>query len=78
MATVTITIPNAQATRVLTAVCAVRSYTGFLADGVTPETQAQFVERTLAAQIKDWVRSYEIAQAAATAAASVDAEITPS
>jgi hypothetical protein len=54
MTDITITIPNAKAAEVGDYIALSRGYTGFLRDGVTAETKAQFVRRMLIEALKDW------------------------
>ncbi len=54
MATISITLPNGVAAEVGNYVALARGYTGFLPDGTTPETKAEFIRRTLIDQLKDW------------------------
>lgn len=80
MAQLTIDIPAGQTNRVLDAFATKYGYTGFLADGITPETKAAFAKRIVIKQIKDVVREAEAAAASKTAfdsaAAAADSEIT--
>lgn len=59
MANINIVIPDAQLSRFLTAICAMRGYTGFQADGTTPQTQAQFAKSILIDHAKKYVIAYE-------------------
>lgn len=57
MANITLTIPDAQINRVLNALATKFGYTGFLSDGVTPQTKAQFAKawiiKDIIAAVKD-------------------------
>jgi hypothetical protein len=67
MASITLTIPDAQATRVLNALATQWGYLSVLPDGTAnPQTKAQFVKAELARYCKRVVVAYEAAQAAAT------------
>lgn len=63
MATITLTIPDAQIQRVITAFCANYGYTQ---SQLPNETQANFTKRMVGLHIQDVVRNYESAQAAST------------
>ncbi len=80
MAQIIIDIPVGQANRVLDAIAARRGYTGFLADGITPQTKAAFAKVKVMDWIKNEVADYEernASIAAATAArAAAEAGIT--
>lgn len=79
MASVTITVPNAQLARTLAGICGFHKYSSTLRDGSpNPETQAAFVQRMLANIAKQWVAAYEAQVASDTATASVQTDITPS
>jgi hypothetical protein len=74
MASITLTIPNgAQTTRVLDALTTIHGYTGFEADGVTPQSKADFVKLVLIRYVKHEIKAYESAIAAEAARiASID------
>lgn len=68
MAQITLTIPNAQLTRIDAALCIPQhGYTGFLADGVTPQSKIDFLKFWLGKQLKQVVKQYESAAAAQAA-----------
>lgn len=67
MATITLTIPDAVAPRVLDAIAARYAFTGFEPDGVTPQTKATFARLQLLRWLKNEVLEHEQAQAAAAA-----------
>jgi hypothetical protein len=80
MATITITIPDAVAPRVLNGFSSHYGYAPVLDNGsLNPETKAQFAKRKLIELIKQAVRESEMETArnvaATTAAASVDDDI---
>lgn len=54
MATISITVPNGVAAEVGNYVALARGYTGFLSDGTTPETKAEFIRRMLVEELKSW------------------------
>lgn len=69
MATITLTIPNAVAQRVLDGVSSKYGYSATLADGsANPQTKSEFVKAWLSKVLKDAVRDYEADTAAANAA----------
>lgn len=70
MASITVTVPDAVAPRVLDAVAATHGW-----DANTGITKAQFAKKWLADQLKDTVRNYEIGQAQATARATAEATV---
>ena len=72
MAQLTITIPDAQAPRVLAAFAALHGY-----DPATGETQQDFMRRMLIAYLKTTVMRFEGQQAENAAIAAVATEITP-
>lgn len=75
MATITITIPNAQLARTVDGLCGYGNYQATLEDGTpNPVTRAEFARLTLIGLAKDAVRSHEtnVARAAAAAAAAPD------
>jgi len=68
MASITIQIPDAVATRVIDGFCDRYHYSPTLADGTpNPETKAKFVKRRVIEFIKRAVRDAEIEAAARTA-----------
>jgi hypothetical protein len=74
MASVTITIPDAQLTRVLDGIA---GYHGYDSGAAQPgETKAAFAKRKLIEDATNWVRSYEQGVAVATATASVNSGVT--
>ncbi len=78
MASITLTIPNAIASRVTDAICNSNGYTAILSEtGLpNPQTKVEFVKAWLGKQLKDAVKKYE-AQTASNNAflnASTDAE----
>lgn len=76
MATLTITIPDAQATRVADAFCLAYGWRSVELDG----TKAVFVKKAVIAHIKQTVLNVERGQAEAAALAAVTepVEVTPS
>lgn len=54
MTDITITVPTNKAAEVGNYIALARGYTGFLPDGVTPETKLQFVRRILIDDLKMW------------------------
>lgn len=76
MASITLTIPSGVATRVLDSFAAKKGYTGFLSDGITPQTKTEFLKADLARYVKQTVADYEAIQAsnAACIAAQNDVE----
>lgn len=77
MATVTLTIPNPVAPRVGDAVAARHGYTGFEADGTTPQTKLEFVRKYLMKHLKREVALHEAGTAghSAFSAAENDVEV---
>jgi hypothetical protein len=69
----TLTISDAAALRMFDALSARYGYTGFDADGITPQTKQQFVRRVVIAWMKDETLAHEQAVAAAAARAAVTA-----
>jgi len=67
MAQITINIPNGVVSRVEDAFATKFKYTGFLADGTTPQTKAEFAKAQLVKYITNIVKIQE-SQDAATAA----------
>lgn len=59
MANITLTIPDAQINRVLNAISTKYGYTGFLPDGVTAQTKAQFVKSIIVKRILADVKDQE-------------------
>lgn len=79
MATLSITIPNAVATRVQDSFCAAHGYQATLPDGsANPETKQQFLKRKVVEFIRDSVKAAEATAAAETArqAALTDVDTT--
>lgn len=74
MATITLTIPNGVTNRVLDAISTKYGYTGFLANGTTPQTKAEFVKAWIVRQIMTAVKEQEANTAAATAASNANAD----
>ena len=76
MATLTLTIPNAQLSRVADAISTKFGYTGFEADGITPQTKQEFVRKILIKYLKRNVAEHEAGTAGAAAfnAALADVE----
>jgi len=67
MATITLTVPDAQLPRVIAAVTANAGYSPTLPDGSpNPQTPAEFVKQLLANYLKHFVLEHEAAQAKAT------------
>lgn len=80
MATITITIPDAVATRAINSFCKRFNYSPTLADGSpNPETKAQFTKRKVLEWTKQMIREAEVQDASNTAATeaaqSVDNDI---
>lgn len=76
MATLTITVPNGVANRVLTAICSLHGYQATIDDGTgnmipNPQTQQEFVRQYIITVIKNQVVSYEGQQAAIANATAV-------
>ena len=67
MAAITINVPAAQVNRVLDAMCTRFGYTGFEADGITPQSKSEFVRKLIIKYVKDNVAAHEAATAAAVA-----------
>lgn len=80
MAQITITIPDTIAQRVLDSFAGARGYTGFLQDGITPETKAQFAKRTIINFVKNSVKEWEANNAgnsaSITASNNVETQVT--
>jgi len=76
MASITLTIDDSIALRVLNKFCLRKGYTGFLADGVTPQTKIDFLKADLSYYIKRAVLEQEAGEAsvAASIAAAEDVE----
>lgn len=68
MAQITLSVPDAQLNRVLNGFAAAQGYTGFLEDGVTPETRIQFLRRSLVRFVKQGAVASEANEAGSTAA----------
>ena len=67
MATMTVTIPDAQVPRVTTAVCASGGYQATLPDGSpNPVTQVEFVRQQITGFLKHTVVVYEAKQSTLT------------
>lgn len=75
MASITLTIDNAIANRVLNSFCARKNYTGFETDGVTPISKIDFVKKDLARYIKNVVSQHESVEAGNNASASAQADV---
>lgn len=77
MATLTLTIPNAQVTRVTDALSARHGYTGFEPDGITPQTKSEFTRKVLIKYLKREVALHEAGTAGSVAynAAENDVEV---
>lgn len=78
MASMTITIPDAQLARVLDGITGFHGgYSAVLDNGSpNPETQAQTAKRRVMEVMKLWVLGYEVRQSQATINASVATNIT--
>lgn len=59
MPTITLTASSAIVNRITTALQNKYTYTGFLPDGITPESKADFLKRCIVALLKDEVKNYE-------------------
>ena len=59
MASISLTIPNPIANRVLDSFCAKKGYTGFLPDSITPITKQDFLKADLIKYIKNNVAEHE-------------------
>jgi len=79
MASITLTVPDAIAQRVLDGFASQKGYTGTAPDG-TAETKAQFLKRKLGEHVREIVLRAEMQAAAAAAGAAAqrkaDAEIS--
>lgn len=81
MATITMTVPNAVATRVTTAICALNGYQATIDDGLgnmipNPQTPLEFFKQYLISVVKNQVVSYEGQQAGIAAANTAAANAT--
>jgi len=76
MASITLTIDDSIAQRVLNSFCNRKGYTGFEEDGITPQTKLAFAKTDLANYIKKAVSEQESREASVTAsnAAVLDVE----
>lgn len=78
--TISLSIPDAQVTRVVNAMCAIGNYQSTLADGsANPQTKAQFAKQMLITYVMNTVKAVE-AQAAVdnartTAISNVDSQV---
>ena len=75
MATLTLTIPNAQLSRVADAICEKFGYTGFEPDGITPQTKQEFVRKILIKYLKKSVAEHEAGNAGAAAFKAVELDV---
>lgn len=82
MAAITINVPDAQATRVIDAVCVTQGYSATISDPANPsqlipnpQTKAQFVRVYLASHIRAIVVSYEADVAAAQSRQTSDVSV---
>jgi hypothetical protein len=75
MATITINIVNADATRIGNAVAARQGYTGFLPDGVTPQTKLEFVKVVVSRFLKHELKMYDAAIADQAARDAVESGV---
>lgn len=78
MASINITIADADLSRVVTDVCGFWGYQAVLTDMLgnqtpNPETPNQFARRMVIQTVKGWCKTYEQQQAATTAATSAGA-----
>ncbi len=76
MASITLTIPGPVANRFLDAFALRKGYTGFLADGITPQTKTEFLKADLIRYAKGAVSDQESITASNVAcqAAQLDVE----
>lgn len=75
MATITLNVPNAVAPRVLDVIAARHGYTGFLANGITPQTKTAFFIAYLEKHIRSEMKSHEGATIATNAVRANDIDI---
>ena len=75
MASITLNIPDAVATRVLDSFCARKCYTGFESDGTTPQTKTQFLKNDLASYVKNVVAQQESIEASNNASNNAQADV---
>lgn len=68
MATISFTIPNAQASRVVDAIATRYGYQSTINDLPNPQTKQEFTKQWLITQLRNAVREHESATAAALAA----------
>lgn len=76
MATITLTVPNGVANRVLDAIATKYGYSGFLADKVTPQTKIEFYKAWIIKQTLAAVSEQEANTAAAAAANAASTDVT--
>lgn len=74
MATLTLNIPTGVTNRVLDAISTKYGYTGFLANGVTPQTKPEFVKAWIIKTVMAAVKEQEANTAAATAASNANTD----
>lgn len=79
MAQIILTIPDAQLSRVVSDICGLFGYQATIPSPVSglpdvpnEETPAQFAKRMLVQQVKTWVKTYEMQQAAIAAGPGAD------
>lgn len=76
MATLTLTIPAAQVDRIQDAICIPQhGYTGFLADGTTPQSKADFLKTWVIKQVKKAIKQHESELSAKIASESAIADV---